>query len=776
MFVVILAGYIFTLAPTVTFWDAGEFLAASRILGVPHPPGTPVFVFLSNAWAQLVPLGDFAYRVNLLTAVFSAAASALIFLLVLRALQRNGEADPVFAFGGAAAAALVSAFAFTVWQNSNESEVYMVAGANIAACSWLAWMWRKHRGTSRASHMLLLMVYLGAFSIGNHLLTLLVGPALIGFVWHVQRTEPAPTEAERRIEWAQWAVLGGIWALLIGTGLGSTNLMILAGLVFIGAGAYASATGGARFAAAVLVVAAVGVSTYLFLYLRAGHAPFINEADPSTWDSLLAVIRREQYPPRSPTDNPIFPSGPQNPGRTLTILALQIQNYIQYFDWQWSNSLATAKSYMALERLPFTLMFVSLGVFGANILRERDRSVFWLIILIFLITGPGLVAYMNFKPGFSIGFEQFPDAVNHEVRERDYFFIVSFQMWGVLAGIGIAGLYRIARTALGERTGWGRLALPVFGLAAVPMVLNFSAASRAHGPETGLARDFAYDLLQSIEPYGIVFTNGDNDTFPLWYAQEVEEIRQDVSVVNLSLGNTDWYVRQLRDNPVRPFDPEQAPWFVPLAPATPPGPLHSWTDDQVAQMRPDVYSQDISFQAGRINHTIPAGTPLYVKDVLILRLIQENLGKRPVYFSTTAGSGNWVGLGEYLVQEGLALRLYSEREPDLSRLGQGLLGQVPVDLPRTDSLVWDIYRYAGLFDADTLELDPTNRNIASNLSLPFMTLYFAYDGLGDRERSVQNLRRAYHLTPSPDLKRVLDMAESPPPIFGDTTVPGDSTR
>jgi hypothetical protein len=774
VFFVVFAGYVWTLAPTVTFWDAGEFLAAAKILGIPHPPGTPVFVFLANVWAKLVPIGEFALRVNLMTAVFSAASAALMFLVVFHGLRSVGQTeskapDPGFVYGGAGAAALVSAFAFTVWQNSNESEVYMVAAFSMSAIAWLAWVWRKHRGKSRAPHILLLIVYLGAFSVGNHLLTLLIGPALIVFMWHVMKTEPMADDQDRAVEWAHWAVVVGVWALLIGTGLGSTTLFSLGAVAFAVAAMFAIATGGWRFALGVLLVAAVGVSTYLFLYIRAGLGPFINEADPSTWESLLAVIRREQYPPRLPTDNPIYASGFGNPGRTLDIIALQILNYLQYFDWQWSNGLAPTQSVFAPIRLPFTLAFTSLGIYGAALLRERNRSVFWLLLIIFLTTGPALMGYMNFKPGFSIGYDQFPDANMHEVRERDYFFTVSFQLWGIFAGIGIAGLYRTLRDVLRANARAVKLAPAVFALAAVPFVLNFKAASRAHRPEAVLARDFPYDLLQSIEPYGIVFTNGDNDTFPLWYAQEVEAVRQDVVVVNLSLGNTDWYIRQLRDNPLRAFDPAQAPWYADLAPSEIPQALHTMRDDEIAGVAAQLLPQDFRFQVGEIDHVYPRDTPLLVKDVLILRLILENAGRRPIYFSTTAGSGNWVQLGRYLTQEGLALRLNVDHPPDSTRLVTGLLG-VPLDVPRTDSLAWHIYRYARLFEVDSLDLDPTNRNIATNLSLPFLSLGQAYDILGQRQRGMENFARSYHLSPSPELRSLIDMSTAQEV----TPMPGDS--
>ena len=169
------------LAPTVTFWDAGEFIAAAKTLGIPHPPGTPLFVLIAHVWAMLFPIGEYAFRTNLLSALLSALGAGCFFLVAhesLRALipAGNEESGRVLRIGGGAAAALLGAFTFTNWQNSNETEVYAVATFTIAAMSWLAHLWRRDRATPRASRLLLLIVYLAGVSIGNHLLALLAGP------------------------------------------------------------------------------------------------------------------------------------------------------------------------------------------------------------------------------------------------------------------------------------------------------------------------------------------------------------------------------------------------------------------------------------------------------------------------------------------------------------------------------------------------------------------------------------------------------------------------
>jgi len=249
------------------------------VLGVPHPPGTPLFVLLGNVWGGIVRVGAYAWRLNLMSACFSAAGAGCLFLVAHRLLQ--GEA-PWLRIGGAAAAAILSAFTFTEWQNSNETEVYTVATFSIAAICWLCLRWRDVRGTPRASHILLLIVYIAALSIGNHLLALLVGPAVSLFIAYTLRTQPAADHAERDMEWAEWATLTALWFVLVAVGLGSTPLLVVGGVLVAAAIVACLMTGSRAFPVIAMVAAAAGVSIYAFLYIRAGLHPVLNEADPRT--------------------------------------------------------------------------------------------------------------------------------------------------------------------------------------------------------------------------------------------------------------------------------------------------------------------------------------------------------------------------------------------------------------------------------------------------------------------------------------------------------------
>jgi hypothetical protein len=234
-------------------------------------------------------------------------------------------------------------------------------------------------------------------------------------------------------------------------------------------------------------------------------------------------------------------------------------------------------------------------------------------------------------------------------------------------------------------------------VALVPLFGNRLTASRAG--ET-LARDFAYDLLQTVEPHGVLVTAGDNDTFPLWYAQEVEHIRRDVTVVNLSLANTDWYLRQMQRRPPQPFDSTAAPDFYrALAGPTPTGPPMRVPPGWLEQLQPYyVVDQRQALPIGGLTVTLDPKTlgRSYIEraEVVVLQIIRDQLGKRPIYFSRTVGlTADQFGLTEHLEGHGFARKL-SVQPVALSDSIVSVPGIGRLNLPRTTKLAFDVYHSA----------------------------------------------------------------------------------
>jgi len=308
-----------------------------------------------------------------------------------------------------------------------------------------------------------------------------------------------------------------------------------------------------------------------------------------------------------------------------------------------------------------------------------------------------LIFYLNFKYGYSWQPEK---QLAREVRERDYFFIASFALWGVWVGMGLATLMEWISDTLEVRVPdaarrW-TLATPVLLLALIPLLGNRLTASRKG--ET-LARDFAFDLLQSVEPYGVLVTAGDNDTFPLWYAQEVEHVRQDVTVVNLSLANTDWYVRQLQRRPLATFDSTQAPAiYRGRAWPKPTGKVLSFSDAYVQDSLQPVYwlgEQKTYANLGGVTVTLDpqqlGRQYLERADVIVLQAVKDQLGRRPIYYSRTVGPyADQFGLTGYLEGQGFARKLHPQplAEKDSVKL-LPVFGFV--NLRRTEALAFDVY-------------------------------------------------------------------------------------
>ncbi|HET8713714.1 MAG TPA: DUF2723 domain-containing protein [Gemmatimonadales bacterium] len=683
--------YILTLAPTTQFWDTSEYIAAAYTLGIPHPPGNPLFVLMAHVWGMIPWAQSYAERINLFAAATSAVSAGCWFLIGERWMRSFVPARWPRRLA-ALAGALVAATAFTVWNQSVVNEkVYTLSLLSIALILWLIVRWDDQPAGQSHDHYLLLIVFLLALTSTNHMMGVLVGPVVIVLLFPPLKPQQPLSSEESGLEWSQFYVFTSIWALIMALGMERTEIMVVAGVLFAAALTYAFTVGNAAFALTALALVVIGLSVYAFLPIRAAFHPPINEGEPTNWKALWAVLTREQYGKPSIFSDPTQPPGPGNDlVSRLPLYWYQLVNYAQYFSWQWGHDWSERA-----QRL-LAVLFAFLGVGGAvRHWRADKRTALAMTVLVFFFTF-ALIFYLNFKYGYSLK----PDAhvSAHEVRERDYFYICSFAIWGIWVGMGLAGLiewiaeaFRAREPVLERRWLYGT---PLLLVALVPLFGNRLTASRKG--ET-LARDFAVDLLQSVEPYGVLVTAGDNDTFPLWYAQEVEGVRRDVVVLNLSLANTDWYVRQVQNRPVEPFDSLEAPaiyrgrrWPMPQ------GKLMSFSDEQLdALQQYYIIDQKRVARLGPLEVTLDPqmlGHPYLERaDIVVLQVIKDQLGKRPIYFSRTVGLyADQFGLTGRLEGHGFArvLREY-ELAPNDSIKPVQSLGYV--NIPRTTSLLFEVY-------------------------------------------------------------------------------------
>lgn len=682
--------YILTLAPTTQFWDTSEYLAAAYTLGIPHPPGNPLFVLMAHVWGLIPWVASYAERINLFAAATSAASAGCWFLVAERWLRTIVPVRWPRRLA-AVAGALVSATSFTVWNQSVVNEkVYTLSLLSIALILWLIVRWDDQPAGDAHDHHLLLIVFLLALTATNHMMGVLVGSVVIVLLLPLLKDVRPVSDEERRIEWSQFFVVTGVWLLLIAIGMGSVDIIIVAGVVCLAAIAYAMIVKNTSFAIAALLAMIIGLSVYAYLPIRAHFYPPINEGEPTTWRALWDVLSRQQYGKPSILDNPTQAPGSANTGHTLPLYWAQLVNYWQYFSWQYG------RDWSELWQRLLAALFAVLGGMGAyRHWRADRRSALGMTLLIASFTF-ALVFYLNFRYGFSQHAEQPVSA--HEVRERDYFFISSFALWGIWVALGfgaimewIAELFTPADPYDTRR--WVYVT-PVLLLALIPLVGNHLTASRKG--ET-LARDFAYDLLQSVEPYGVLITAGDNDTFPLWYAQEVEGIRKDVTVLNMSLANTDWYVRQLQRRPVFDFDSATAPaiyrgrhWTKPT------GKLMSFSEAQLDAMDPYyVLEEKRAAQLGPVPAILDPqmlGRPYLEKaEVIVLQVIKDQIGKRPINFSRTTGFlGDQLSFTSRLESQGFT-RVLREHELVPSDSIKPVQQFGYINIPHTTRLLLEVY-------------------------------------------------------------------------------------
>lgn len=504
MFAALVTVYVATMAPGVTLWDAGEFQAGIASLGIPHPPGTPLYILIGRVWADIVPL-PLAPAVNLLSAVATAVACGLLAGLVARWLR-----DRVAGI----AAGLSAGTMLAVWQNATETEIYalsmllgvlmLVAGERAGALG--SWRYR------------LLLAYLMGLAIPIQISALVAAPAAV----LLASTNPD----RRRLDIRLMAALGGVLLLVIGMSQGSVTVTLIALGAVAGLMVVRQNSAGFRLEPVALVVlAAVGMSATFFMLVRANHDPFINQGNPSTLGAMLDVVWREQYPLPGlwPRKSPIW---------------LQGLTFFQYADWQVASGLDSSVA-ASWWRTPWSLGALVVAIAGARWHFQQDSRSARVAIVLFLAGSLGVVTMLNLRAGPSIIDSILPPGTAHEPRERDYFFYFAFATVGVWIG---AGAVWLSRKFLDRRR--PRLvAATALGIAALPIVLNWRAANRR--PDGMLASTFGESLLASTPPNGLLLLAGDNDSYTTWYRQSALEERRDVVPVTISLLPARWYRAEL---------------------------------------------------------------------------------------------------------------------------------------------------------------------------------------------------------------------------------------
>jgi len=694
--------YLMTLAPSTAMWDTSEYIAAAYTLGLPHPPGNPFFVLLGRVFAILPIAPNVAMRINILAAICSAAAAGMWFLITERVLV-GWLRDRWQRIVGGSLAALIGATAFTVWAQSVVNEkVYTVSLLGLALVSWLTVRWCDEPYGFKADRLLVMIAYLSGLGFANHMAGFLALPAVAVAV--------PLRRPDTMIRWRLLLAIAGALAL--------------------------------------------GMTPFLTQPLRAAHFPAINEGEPTgcateigvgctlskaTFDRFMYNLNRSQYQKPGLTD------------RQAPFIA-QVEMWWLYFRWQWLRD--PFDNHPGIQQLLATLLLF-LGGLGGYVHWKRDRKSFaYFGPLMFMVT-IALIYYMNFKYGSSQA-PELGDTVPREVRDRDYFYLWSFSAWSVWAALGLVFVWetlaaiidpersRIASdsSVLPRRRSW-LIATPVLAIALVPLLANWKSASRAGQTDTA---DFAADLLNSVEPYGVLVTSGDNDTFPLWYAQEVEGIRKDVVVACLSLLNTDWYTRQLLRRPIYEYDSLRGPALyrgkVWKKPSGPPLRLTMQEADAVPPAIALSSSQTFRKEGTDLVVNIPprqfgdfAG--LERADILVLYMIRDGFPDRPFFFSRTTGSyAEELGFSPYTVTTGLARKLL----PSRPRPGAAIVavqGEGLFDLESTRSLWENSFRAPRSMARRDLWVDRPSAGIPYLYIRTGLVLQVALMHLGKRDEAAR---------------------------------------
>lgn len=423
-------------------------------------------------------------------------------------------------------------------------------------------------------------------------------------------------------------------------------------------------------------------------------------------------------------------------------------------------------------RNTFFLLPFFLGLLGLVYHVKKDKKDFSIVAMLFFFTGLAIIIYLN----------QYP----FQPRERDYAYGGSFYAFAIWIGIGVYALFDTLQEQAKMNGKMAAIASTLICLLAVPTLMAKEGWDDHDRSDRYTARDLAKAYLDSCAPNAILFTNGDNDTFPLWYVQEVEGHRTDVRVINLSLLNTDWYIEQMDR---KAYDSERAPFsldpidykqgtrdYLPVVNMNkkdvfvdikkvinfisddanrrvfgadklmnyfPTNKFSLKVDKQkvlAAGIVPDAKKNQV---VNEINWSIKKNYILK-KDMMIMDILANFNWERPVYFAITTGNAAYIGLEKYFQLEGLAYRLV----PFEGNSFDGQTGYVNTDIMYENLMTKFEY---GNMDDPSVYMDENNRRMCMNLRNNFARLAEALFREGKKDKAVEVLDRCIATMPNENI-------------------------
>ncbi len=659
----IISGVVFTMTAGrgAPFWDCGEFIACAYILGIPHPPGAALFVILGRA-VSIIPFGDTAFLLNLFSAYSSALAVGFCSLALSRILRRilgheQSLEDRLVIYGGSLIGALVMAFGSTYWFNAVEAEVYGLTLLLVAILIWLSLIWLEKARTPEGNRILLLQTYLLFLGATNHMQAFMpIIPMFLLIILVDRARMKSPVFyilfflLTTVIYWTHFFIIG---------------LPIACAITFVGAflSTDRALKNSFNLAGKFLLLAIVGYSLYAYVPIRSLQNPAIDENNPENWANFRMFLERKQYSDKSMAQLMFTRKGTWK-NQFGTFHRIGFWGHLQN---QWIPN----SKYLYLV-IPF------LSLYALWAMWKRDRKIFLYFLLTLLLFTLAMTLYLNFSDGTR--------GVKLEVRDRDYFYTPGFVLISYLFGIGSGAFVgHLMRSSIPAGALLARALLVLLLL--VPhraMSSNYFTHDRSR---FFVAEDLAYNMLVGLRENAILFTGGDNDTFPLWYIQEVRHFRKDVQVINLSLLNTPWYILQLKHQP-------------PLI---------------------NIKMDDTEIEALR-GFMTPDGKITTVKDIMVPRIIRDNHADRPIYFAVTVPTGDRNIVKDKLLQEGLVVRVETG------------INQESYDIAKMEENFTEVYRFRGLADS-TIYKDRDTIRLLTNYNACLFNLAQLNWRNGDKEKA-----------------------------------------